>query len=288
MDIIEQIKTDFSTYNKTRKRIASYILDNPTKCCFLTLHEFARETQSTEVTVLNFCRFLGQERYIEFRKALQSHMLKWTRPVDRMKELGRQNGNWDELIKEIVKSEMKALKQTFEHNGPEQIRDFINLIRKAKRVFVAAHGISRLFSIAICHRLTLLGVDINSLDMDNPQKTIFRLLGCVPEDNLLIAISTPPYGKNTLATARMCLSRKIPVAAITDSPFSPLASMAEASLICPTELMGMTNSPTSIMAMIDVIAILFMADQKEIESQQQKTAADQYEEYLRLFTTKTD
>ncbi|WP_020613814.1 MurR/RpiR family transcriptional regulator [Sediminispirochaeta bajacaliforniensis] len=283
MDILEQIKSEYPNYNSTRKRIASFILENPTRCCFLSLKEFAEEARSTEVTVLNFCRSLGLGRYVELKKALQSHVLIWTRPADRMKALASRSSDSNELFDQVVKSEQKALRATFEHNGPKQILSFIQMIRKARRVFVAAHGASRIFSSVITYRLSLLGVDISELDMDNPHKTIFRLLSCNPAESLLIAIATPPYGKSTIATTRMCRSRGIPVVTITDSTLSPLVAMAETALICPTELMGLTNSPTSIMAIIDIIAVLFLAEKQEDEFSRQEAVTQQYEHYLKLF-----
>lgn len=72
---------------------------------------------------------------------------------------------------------------------------------------------------------------------------------------------------------------------ITDSTLSPLVSMAETALICPTELMGLTNSPTSIMAIIDIIAVLFLAEKQEDEFSHQEDLAQQYEHYLKLFNS---
>jgi DNA-binding MurR/RpiR family transcriptional regulator len=47
-----------------------------------------------------------------------------------------------------------------------------------------------------------------------------------PKDCIL-AISFNPYASETVALAQAAATRKIPIVAITDSPFSPLASISK-------------------------------------------------------------
>jgi DNA-binding MurR/RpiR family transcriptional regulator len=46
-----------------------------------------------------------------------------------------------------------------------------------------------------------------------------------PEDRIL-AISFTPYASETISLAQRAAARGVPIIAITDSPFSPLASVA--------------------------------------------------------------
>ncbi len=47
-----------------------------------------------------------------------------------------------------------------------------------------------------------------------------RLSAQPPQDGLLIAITVPPYGNDTIALTRYCASIGMPVAALTDRPDS--------------------------------------------------------------------
>lgn len=76
MDILAEIKTQYETFGKARRQISDIILENPAKCCFLSLKEFAAAANTTEVTVLKYCRDLGISSFVELKspcRAICSH-----------------------------------------------------------------------------------------------------------------------------------------------------------------------------------------------------------------------
>ena len=83
LDLLAEIKTQYDTFGKARRQISDIILENPAKCCFLSLKEFAAAANTTEVTVLKYCRDLGISSFVELKKALQGYMLTWISPTDR-------------------------------------------------------------------------------------------------------------------------------------------------------------------------------------------------------------
>jgi len=102
MQLIERIRQAYPTYNKTRKRIASCILNNPAKCCFLSLKEFSALTETAELTILNFCKSVGADGYIELRHQLQEYVMQWSHPLDRINALqATENGGEEEFYQNI-------------------------------------------------------------------------------------------------------------------------------------------------------------------------------------------
>ena len=71
LDILEKIKAQYASSNKVRRRIADLILENPAKCCFYSLKEFASAASTTQVTVLNFCRDLEIGSFVDLKKGIK-------------------------------------------------------------------------------------------------------------------------------------------------------------------------------------------------------------------------
>ena len=266
MDILEQIRSRYDSFGKTRRRISDFILNEPEQCCFCSLKKFAEQTGTTEVTVLNFCRAMGLDSYVELKKALQDYVIRKVNPGKRLKLAVAGSETVQDLQSRIVRAELNALQATFEVNTAETAADFVRLIRKANRVFVAAHDVSRAAASYLCSRLLALGVDCALLDVQD-QRELFCRLSRDPEGSLLIAVAVPPYCANTVAAARYAKSIGMPVAAITDRQESPLVDVATVSLFCRVGLLGTTNSFTPMMGLADLITMLYpFQEQKENHS----------------------
>jgi DNA-binding MurR/RpiR family transcriptional regulator len=77
----------------------------------------------------------------------------------------------------------------------------------------------------------------------------------VRKDDVLIAISFSPYAEETLAVAKIAVERGAKLIAITDSLMSPLAKLAQASLIVQDNSTFGFRSLTSTMSMAQSLFI---------------------------------
>lgn len=283
MDLLEIIKGQYESLNKTRRKISDFLLGDPAKCCFLSLKEFAAAVDVTEVTVLNYCRGLGLGSYIELKKELQTHMLTRFSPGDRVKLAVSGSGSISSLYAQVAKAERDALRDTFERVSLDEVVAFIEQIRQAKRVFVVAHDASCIASHYFVRRMLPLGLDVCELDLQDRHEAFYRLVAEAPEHCLLIPITVPPYGRSTMAITRYCQSLGMNIAAITDRHNSPAARCAGVSLICHTEFMGLTNSYTAMMSMINVLAMLYSfveEDQDPARKAELSRMATEFDQYV--------
>lgn len=257
MDILEQIRAGYSSFSQPRQRISDYILQHPEQCCFLSLRSFARQVGTTEVTVLNFCRGLGLNSYTDLKKALQDYLIVRVNTEERLKLAVAGSGTAQNLCQRVSRAEREALQNTLDGNSVELLLAFTQALRRARRIFIAAHDFSRFPASYLEHRLLSLELDCRMLDLQARQDIFQRLSSLPPEDGLLIPITIPPYSNDTIAVTRYCASIGMPIAALTDRPSSPVAAHAQTTLLCHVELMGMTNSFTSMIGLVDTLAMLY-------------------------------
>lgn len=265
MDLIEQVRNAYPSFSETRKRIAKAILDNPADCCFLSLRDFAHFTDTTEVTVLSFCKDLGIARYVDLRKKLQDYVMLWTKSADRLRRYSSLSKSAKELYEKVALVEKGSLEAAFSATNSPLLFSSISMIRKAKKVFIASHNASRIAANYLAYRFRTFGVEMSVLELEEQGQCIYRLASCQPQDILVFAIAVPPYGKPTIHVCELCKKVGIPVVSFTDSNLSPLVSLSSLSLVCPSSEFfgGLTNSFTPIMAMIEALTILYHYNEGE-------------------------
>ena len=271
MSLIDRIRAAYPTYNKTRRRIASAILDNPAKCCFLSLKEFASLTGTAELTILNFCKSVGADGYIELRHQMQEYVMQWSHPIDRLNALqATETGGEEEFYQNIWNRERNAMEATVEHNSYGTIRKAMELIRAADGIFIVAHNTSHIAADYLAIRFHTYDIVMHHLDLSNPGNCIPMLFDSHCKHPLLIAIATLPYGKNTSAITRLCREQKVPVISFTDSDRSPLVANSTCTIICSTSeaFGGLVNVYTPFIAMFDTISILYNRFYKSSTSNQ--------------------
>lgn len=257
MDILEQIKAGYGSFSRPRQRISDFILNNPEQCCFLSLKNFADQVGTTEVTVLNFCRGLGLNSYMALKKALQDYLIMRVNSGERLKMAVSGSGSAQELYQRVCRAEREALQNTLDSASLDSLLAVTQALHNAERVFIVAHDFSRIPAAYLEHRLISLGVDCRPLDLQARSDMLRQLSAVEPQKGLLFAITVPPYSNDTVSTARFCASVGMPVVALTDCMDAPAARLAQTTLLCHAELLGMTNSFTAMVGLVDALAMLY-------------------------------
>lgn len=260
MDIIRKIRENYAAYNAPRRRIADFILNDPLKCSFLSLKDFSASASASEVTILSFCRDLGLSSFIDLKRTLKEYIFENNSPAERFRGyISVTDGNSEKLYDNVRKSLKDAIEETSRNNGYEKYSRGLELMRKAEKIFIAAHDASRIAGEYLRLRFSQLGCDIVLLDSESVVQNIALLNAADPARTLLISIATPPYGKSTIAMTELCSSIGIPVICLTDSGTSPLVYYSDVSFICVTaeNFMGLTNSYSSFFGVIEILNILY-------------------------------
>ena len=260
MDIIRTIKENYVNYNAPRRRIADYILKDPMKCSFSSLKELSLNASTSEVTILSFCKDLGLSSFVELKRNLKEYIFANKSPEERFRHyVSSSNGDISRLYEDVIKALHASVEETTRLNDFARLSKGIDLIIKAKRIFIAAHGASRIPADYIKLRFTQLGLSITIMDSESTIQNIAQLKVSNAEETLLISIATPPYGKSTVAMTELCRSLGIPIIAFTDSELSPLVRLADVSYICMTaeSFKGLLNSYSSFFCIIEVLNMLY-------------------------------
>lgn len=275
-DIITRIKNSYIKQNRKRKQISDYILSNISACCFHPLKKLAEEAGTTEVTLLSYCRSLGYSSFTDFRDALREYAVYWNQPNERTWQIGT-DGN-EGMTERIVEAEMENLSVIIATDQENQIGKAVSMLLSAERIFIAAHGVSKVSADYCMRRLISIGKDAVMLDLSDPNMVSSHLSQNNPEKSLLIAIAISPHGKSTIRTVSLCREEGIPVIALTDTPGSPIAIDSDCTLTAPASILGVTNSIVSTVSLVEILSI------RASISARSSTNGERYRKILEIFS----
>ncbi len=213
---------------KRLSQVAVYAIANPDDVAFGTAATIAEKADVQPSTLVRFAKTLGftgfSDFQVLFRRRLQE---RWPDYEERLSSLGQRSiqaaGPFG-LMEEFIDTSINSLVRLRDSVDPEMFDKGVRALADARMVYLVAH--KRAFPVAsyMAYALAKLGIAANLVDniagLGNEQ-----LSSAGPAD-MIVAISFTPYSPATVDMINDAERRGVPVLAITDSPFSPIAGPA--------------------------------------------------------------
>lgn len=280
---IERIKSCYGHLTKAHKKIADFVLARDDIGSFLSLTDLSEQSGVTAVTVVKFCKSIGYDTFSDFKKDLQSYMQAMILPRGVVKADLNKFSTMDKLesINAIIQSEEMLLKDTYSLISSESINNVIQLILSAKRVYLAARGISIPIAQILQTRLDFLSIESTLIKMDNINILPRKLINC-GKDDVFIIFSFPNYSQSLGDLAECVKELDCKLICITDKMMAPPAAYSDVVLLCQTSSIIFYNSMTVPSSLVNVLATLLAIELKE----QMSHNSDKLSEISNHFKTK--
>lgn len=275
-DLMRNIQTKFPRLSKGQKLIAEYILKHYDKAAFMTAAKLGTSVGVSESTVVRFANELGFSGYPKLQKALQELIKNKLTTAQRI-ELSNDFITEENALKGVLKADMENIRSTLEKINHKTFEDVVELIFKAKRIYIIGLRSSTALS-------DFLGFYLNVI-LDNVKvvnygiSDIFEQMFTVSEGDLVIGIGFPRYAKRTIEALTFAQSRNAKVVAITDSLLSPLAAQADYSLIAQSNMASFVDSLVAPLSVINALIIAVGLREKGKISSTYSSLESIWEEY---------
>lgn len=225
-----QIKEGYSLLSKNEKKVADYILSHTLEVYDYSVQQLAESSGTSPSCIIRFVKKIGFESYTQFRLILA-------------KESERQLMSSDELIEEVTKSDsipemlqkfknfnINTINKTFENLDEVKIKKAVDILRKAKKIFVVGEGTSSLVAQDLSHKFILVGID--SCCHSDAHTQLTQVNDLTPEDAIVIF----SYSGST-QLANFALKRanelNVPSVSVTQISKSYLARKATVPIYVP-------------------------------------------------------
>lgn len=250
-DILSLIESCKGKFSKGQLRIAAFIEQNFDKAAFMTAAKLGETTGVSESTVVRFASELGFDGYPEMRLALQEMIRNRLTSVQRMEVAKTVIGTRDALAASFH-SDIEKLRLTLENVDRKSFDLAVAKILSAKRIFILGTRTSAALSMFMGYYFNLMFENVRVLYESSNSEIFEQILRISPED-VLIGISFPRYSKRTIKAVRYAKSSGATVIGITDASTSPLAKLADITLLAKSDMVSFVDSLVAPLSLINAL-----------------------------------
>lgn len=224
----KNIENNLENLPPAQKKIAEYMLKNRLESIFLTALQLGKNAGSSEASVIRMASSLGFSSFPDFIKSLQEEAKDQLSTLGRLQthKLQPQTGG---LIARVINSDLEQAKEALSTVDDETIKKLAAKICASDAIYIVGLRSTRSLAVYMEYYLSWFfpGVHLPTTD------TIGNHLIAAPDNSIVIGISYPRYTRQTVECIALAKKRKFFTAAITDSPFSPLAKAADMYVVSP-------------------------------------------------------
>jgi Transcriptional regulators len=238
-ELLGNIERLYPSFSKGLKAVADYILHNPATFCFLPVQELAHRANVSHATVLRFCKALGYSGFLEFSREVQQIVQAGLSSVNRFdltKDYLDSPREKQTLFATALDMEIQALVATARSIPHEEVERCVSMMVRADHIFIV--GAMASCSLALHLEQTLSRATSNAYLVPAWSAQTVAMLDRVTPQSLVIGIAFPRYPSLTLDFVKLAKETNCSVIAITNTPHSPLAKLADRSLFVPAPMLS--------------------------------------------------
>lgn len=205
---------DYNNLTEIERKIVTYISSNEEEVINSTTRELAEKLYISKTTLINLCKKLGFEGFLEMKYYLKQDSL----------EEENEKQNFNSNIKEKLYNEVE---KTLELLDDQKVEGFSKEIINSDNLYVASRGTSKQVSISFCNNLNMLGIPAIFIDNFNLINVMKNHLGA--KDTIVI-ISLSGQTKILRDLAKFSKVRNSKLLTITGFHANPIQNLSDYSL----------------------------------------------------------
>jgi DNA-binding MurR/RpiR family transcriptional regulator len=238
------------TLTRKMARVAHYLSEHYRDAAFMTTRELAKAAGVSLATVVRFPMAIGYNDFDELRNSVRTRVNFDLGGVERMKTLpaGRSAGA---MLRRVIEADLESLRTLASSFSEEDLEEFAQLIQDAPRVTIL--GFRYLGSAADYFAYSLAKIKPGVTAITHGDSTLSDRIELMDADDLVVVIAFARYPNDLVAAAQRVHARRLRLVAITDSPMSPVAPLADTALYVKTDMLEFVGSLSAPTALINAI-----------------------------------
>jgi DNA-binding MurR/RpiR family transcriptional regulator len=233
--LMQRIAEQFDALPRQQQNVARYVEEQRANIMLQRVNEVAEGAGVHASAVVRFAQRFDFSGYSEMQAVFRSEHTAQVTParsyqqrIRRVIEDGPEQMQPAQMALRFIDASRAGLDDLASEFDAKSFEDAVDLLVKADTIYVVA--VRRAFSIASYIAYALQHTHKRVLLVNGLGGMYREQMRSIGKNDVLIAISFPPYGKETLYCARIASQHKARVLAITESGMGPLARHASVLL----------------------------------------------------------
>jgi DNA-binding MurR/RpiR family transcriptional regulator len=217
-----------ATMPKRLIQVATYAVENPDEIAFGTVASIAQNAAVQPSTLVRFAQALGYQGFSDlqdvFRSRLRDRVLNYDERLEQLRGHTRGDSKASLIFDGFSEASERSIKELRRKLDPLQLEQAVKVLAEAHTIYLL--GLRRSFPITSYMSYAFGKLGVRNMLIDAVGGLAVEDVSFATQKDCILAISFTPYASETVNLAQRAAARKIPLIAITDSPFSPLATIS--------------------------------------------------------------
>lgn len=252
MSCILRIKEAQESMTSTESKIAEYIIANKDKIIHWSAQKLADEIKTSPAALIRFSKKVGYKGYTDMKMDLA---LDNTEEIKDFDILINEEDPIEMMIKKEKMANEKTLHETYGLINQTQLGLVIDILSKAKRIFLLGVAGNGIVCLDLMHKLTRINREVI---YHEDAHTLLARMSHISQEDAVVAISYGGKTKEVIVGVQYAKQRGAKVIAITQMNLkTPLAKLSDISLYVPIEekevRLGAISSRNAALILTDLI-----------------------------------
>lgn len=244
MSINENIKKRFVRLSKGQRKVAQFVMSNPTVVIANGAAEVGRQANVSESTVIRFCYAMDLSGYVELQEEIRSYLNSQNESVPLQPAHTASKQRTSSFAK-IMQRDMQNIQDTIHLVNDKVLQKSSKWMHEADTVYIL--GTRQAASIANWLSYTLKTLRPNVKQLRTDSDDLVQQINSMSERTTLIVFSCDKHSNDVKTIVEIAKMKKVKIIAITGSALSPIRDYASALFA-----LGLKNQSS-----LDMVPVLF-------------------------------
>jgi len=248
MEAADRIGQTGASLTPAERRVAEVILENPQLVAFGTVADLAERSRSGAATVVRLATKLGFDGFTALQASVQHDLARQLRPAaERIREPAA-----SDAIANHLELELDNVRTTLSSLEDEALGDVVGHLANAKsRLFVLSGDASHGIALQLANDLAALRPNVAMIGGN--QVGVDRQVSQLGRTDVVVMLDVRRYDRWLIDAANAARRAGVWAAAITDSLLSPLASIADRTLVIAAAGAGPFDSHVGTLSLCNLL-----------------------------------
>ena len=281
--ILDKIYAEYKAFTPSQQKVAEYLSQHLEEALILNANQLAKKVGVSEATFTRFIARLGFSGFSEFKREIGNFILQGHSTTERLAESVETFGISDSVFLKILRGDIENIQNITGGISNELFEKAVLKLSSAKSIYLLGLRSSYALAFYLAFNLRFFLKSVNLIKPgigDIPEQVLSTGKG-----DVLIAISFRRFTREVVNIAEKMKGKKAYIIAVTSSHLSPIAQLADMSLVVETEIPTYIESFTAPMSLLNaVITAVALKKKKQAMPALKKleTEFEKFETYIRL------
>lgn len=270
MSYCDQVKKRFIRLSKGQRKVAQFVIDNPTIIATHIASDVGKLIGVSESTVIRFCYAMELSGFSELQEKIKEDLLgNAETKVDQVRPIiSRKHTN---LLNEVMNRDVTSILNTIDIINEAQYEEVAKLMHESDFIYVL--GFRQSSPSASFLTCTLSNYRKHVKQIQHDVENIVQQISNMDENSLLFIMALDSFQDDAITIAKLAKDKNVKVVAITHSTITPIRDYADVMFTVGTQKTASAETITAAHSLIHALVEGMVAQNKKQYANFQKANA---------------